>query len=69
MDIRPDSAVVLRDGVEEEVFPDEVAVGETIIVKPGERIPLDGIVLEGSRHGGYKGSYRRSRSKKGICWR
>ena len=40
MDIRPDSAVVLRDGVEEEVFPDEVAVGETIIVKPGERIPL-----------------------------
>ena len=48
MDIRPDSAVVLRDGVEEEVFPDEVAVGETIIVKPGERIPLDGIVLEGS---------------------
>ena len=46
MDIRPDSAVVLRDGVEEEVFPDEVAVGETIIVKPGERIPLDGIVLE-----------------------
>ncbi len=48
MDIRPDSAVVLRDGVEEEVFPDEVAVGETIIVKPGERIPLDGVVLEGS---------------------
>lgn len=48
MDIRPDSAVVLRDGVEEEVFPDEVAVGETIVVKPGERIPLDGVVLEGS---------------------
>lgn len=48
MDIRPDSAVVLRDGIEEEVFPDEVMVGETIIVKPGERIPLDGIVLEGS---------------------
>ncbi len=48
MDIRPDSAVVLRDGIEEEVFPDEVAVGETIVVKPGERIPLDGVVLEGS---------------------
>ncbi len=48
MDIRPDSAVVLRDGIEEEVFPDEVVVGETIVVKPGERIPLDGVVLEGS---------------------
>lgn len=48
MDIRPDSATVIRDGIEEEVFPDEVMVGETIIVKPGERIPLDGIVLEGS---------------------
>lgn len=48
MDIRPDSATVLRDGAEEEVDPEEVALGETILIRPGERIPLDGIVLEGS---------------------
>lgn len=48
MDIRPDSATVLRDGAEEEVDPEEVSLGETILIRPGERIPLDGIVLEGS---------------------
>ena len=47
MDIRPDTACVLRDGAEEEVFPDEVEVGETIIVRPGERVPLDGIITKG----------------------
>ena len=47
MDIRPDTACVLRNGVEEEVFPDEVEVGETIIVRPGERVPLDGIIRKG----------------------
>ena len=47
MDIRPDTACVLRDGAEEEVFPDEVEVGETIIVRPGERVPLDGIIRKG----------------------
>ncbi len=47
MDIRPDRAVVLRDGEEVDVFPEEVAVGEVILVRPGEKIPLDGIVLEG----------------------
>ena len=47
MDIRPDTACVLRDGTEEEVFPDEVEVGETIIVRPGERVPLDGIITKG----------------------
>ena len=47
MDIRPDYAVVLRDGQEEEVDPEEVQVGETILIRPGERIPLDGTVLEG----------------------
>lgn len=48
MDIRPDYAVVIRDGNEEKVSPDEVAVGETIIIRPGEKIPLDGVITEGS---------------------
>ena len=47
MDIRPEIAVVLREGREEEVDPEEVAVGETILVRSGDRIPLDGTVLEG----------------------
>ena len=47
MDIRPDSATVIRDGQEIVVSPDEVAVGETILVKPGEKIPLDGVVEDG----------------------
>lgn len=48
MDIRPDSANVERDGQIEVVSPEDVAVGETIVVKPGEKVPLDGIVIEGS---------------------
>ena len=48
MDIRPEYAVVLRDGAEQEVDPEEVAIGETIVLRPGERVPLDGSVLEGS---------------------
>jgi Cd2+/Zn2+-exporting ATPase len=48
MDIRPDFANVLRDGQLEQVDPDEVKVGDTVVVKPGERIPLDGIVIEGA---------------------
>jgi len=47
MDIRPEYANVERDGELEEVDPDEVAVGETIVIKPGERVPLDGVVLDG----------------------
>lgn len=47
MDIRPDSATVIRDGEEIEVSPEEVEVGEIIIVKPGEKIPLDGVITEG----------------------
>ena len=47
MDIRPDSATVIRNGEEIEVSPDEVEIGETIIVKPGEKIPLDGVIIEG----------------------
>ncbi len=48
MDIRPDIANVERDGVISEVDPEEVEVGETIVVQPGEKIPLDVIVLEGN---------------------
>ena len=48
MDIRPDYANVIRDGKEEKVDPDEVKIGEEIVIKPGEKIPLDGIILEGS---------------------
>ena len=47
MDIRPDFANVERDGKIEKVDPDDVKIGEIIIVKPGEKIPLDGYVIEG----------------------
>ncbi|WP_417094167.1 heavy metal translocating P-type ATPase [Intestinimonas timonensis] len=47
MEIRPDYANVERDGQVEQVDPDEVEVGETIVIKAGERVPLDGVVLEG----------------------
>lgn len=48
MDIRPDFAAVIRNGRLITVSPEEVAVGEVITVKAGERIPLDGVVIEGS---------------------
>ncbi len=47
MDIRPDYANIERDGRLEQVDPDEVAVGTTIVVQPGEKVPLDGQVVEG----------------------
>lgn len=47
MDIRPDSATVRRNGELVTVSPENVAVGEIIVVKPGEKIPLDGIVIDG----------------------
>ena len=48
MDIRPDTAHVERNGSLLTVSPDEVKVGETIVIRPGEKIPLDGIITEGS---------------------
>lgn len=48
MDIRPDVANVERNGTVESVKPEDVMVGETIVVRPGEKIPLDGIIVEGA---------------------
>lgn len=47
VDLCPDTALVLRDGQTVECMPDEVAVGETVIVLPGQKVPLDGVVTEG----------------------
>ncbi|MBE6252257.1 MAG: cadmium-translocating P-type ATPase [Bacteroidales bacterium] len=47
MDIRPDSAHVERKGKLETVKPEEVAVGEIILIQPGEKVPMDGVVVEG----------------------
>ncbi len=48
MDINPEYANLLRDGVEEKVDPYEVEIGDTIVIRPGERVPLDGAVIRGS---------------------
>ena len=48
MDINPEYANLLRDGKEEKVDPYEVEVGDTIVVKPGEKVPLDGVVIKGA---------------------
>ena len=48
MDIRPDTANVERDGNLLTVSPDEVGVGETIVIRPGEKVPLDGVITDGS---------------------
>lgn len=48
MDIRPDKAVIFKDGQETEVAPEEVKIGDVIVVKVGEKIPVDGVVIKGS---------------------
>ncbi|MBR5727749.1 MAG: cadmium-translocating P-type ATPase [Muribaculaceae bacterium] len=48
MDIRPDQAHVVRDGEEQTVAPNQVSVGETIVIRPGEKVPLDGVIIEGT---------------------
>lgn len=48
MDIRPDYANIEQDGALEQVDPDEVEVGTIIVVQPGEKVPIDGVIVEGS---------------------
>ncbi len=48
MDIRPDVAHVERNGQMESISPEQVEVGETIVIKPGEKVPLDGVIIEGN---------------------
>ena len=48
MDIRPDYANVEQDGKLEQVDPDEVSIGTVIVVQPGEKVPIDGTVVEGA---------------------
>ncbi len=48
MDIRPDYANIENDGRLEQVDPDEVEIGSTIVVQPGEKVPIDGVILEGA---------------------
>ena len=48
MDLAPKTAMVLRDGAEAEVPVEDVAVGDLIMVRPGGRIPVDGVVTEGA---------------------
>ena len=47
MELTPDEATVIRDGIEDTVFCEEVGVGETVIVRAGEKIPLDGVITKG----------------------
>ena len=48
MDIRPDSATIIRNGIETDVKPEDVSVGDIIIIKAGDKVPLDGVVEEGT---------------------
>ena len=48
MDIRPDYAIIIVDGQIEQVDPDDVEIGTEIVVNPGEKVPIDGIITEGN---------------------
>jgi len=50
MDLKPDRARMIVDGVEMELDPKDVRVGEAVVVRPGDKVPLDGIVAEGDSH-------------------
>ena len=59
MDIRPDYANIERDGKLEKVDPDEVEIGSMIVVQPGEKVPIDGVVLNGASSSEYQRADRR----------
>lgn len=59
MDIRPDYANLMVDGKLEQVDPDDVEVGTEIVVDPGEKVPIDGVIVEGNTTLNTGGAYRR----------
>lgn len=67
MNIRPDYANVIRDGEEKMVDPTEVAIDEIIIVKPGEKIPLDGYIIEGNTSLDTKALTGESVPREAVC--
>lgn len=48
MDLAPKTAVVLRDGVESEIPVEDVAIGDILVIKPGQSIPVDGVIVQGA---------------------
>ena len=68
MDIRPDYANIEQDGRLEQVDPDEVEIGTVIVVQPGEKVPIDGVVLEGESHAEHQRPDRRKPAKGYRCW-
>ncbi len=48
MELCPDTVTVIKDGAEEEIFPDEAEIGDVVLVRPGERVALDGAIIDGS---------------------
>ena len=64
MDIRPDYANIEKDGELEQVDPDEVEVGTVIVVQPGEKVPIDGVIEEGSSYIEYQCTDRRKCSER-----
>ena len=59
MDIRPDYANIEQDGQLVQVDPDEVAIGTVIVVQPGEKVPIDGVITEGTLHPEHQRPHRR----------
>ena len=67
MDINPEYANLLRDGAEEQVDPYEVEIGDTIIIRPGEKVPVRRYCAGGKLHTGYQGADRGIDAGRGKC--